>query len=395
MKTLVFNVFLSFTITKVFCQTDVVVGYAYNFNIQRQNDHADAFLLHNAQYSSGDQTLTWKTTHPNFGARGIRFSYSNGIHFFAAREPATSGSTFTPTTRFFIGNDGNVGVGTTSPQVWFGGSTKVFEIAYNRPIIKLNSTNANDLATMVFTNAAVNTTTHNGEFHLNYQYDAASPLNSALRFGTYPSGEVFTILSNGNIGMGLVNPSHKLEVGGALRVSEHILGNSYISVVKSGSYRVSMNGQSHGYITGRNDSNVEKFLIQSNGNSYFNGGNVGIGTSVPDQLLTVKGTVHAEEVIVDLSVLAPDYVFEKRYDLPPLEEVERYISTHRHLPEVPSGKEMEASGVKVGEMEMILLKKIEELTLYLIEMKKINNAQDSVIIELQQKVINATKSLAK
>jgi hypothetical protein len=96
-------------------------------------------------------------------------------------------------------------------------------------------------------------------------------------------------------------------------------------------------------------------------------GKVGIGTLSPDQKLTVKGKIHAEEVIIDLSVPAPDYVFENDYSLTPLDTLKAYLAQHKHLPEVPSAKEMEKDGVKVGEMEMILLKKIEELTLHLIQ----------------------------
>jgi hypothetical protein len=99
-------------------------------------------------------------------------------------------------------------------------------------------------------------------------------------------------------------------------------------------------------------------------------GNVGIGTFSPDQKLTVNGTIHTKEVIVDLSVPAPDYVFQKDYNLLSLSEIEKYINQHKHLPEVPSAKEMETNGVKLMEMNMLLLKKVEELTLHLIELKK-------------------------
>jgi len=99
-------------------------------------------------------------------------------------------------------------------------------------------------------------------------------------------------------------------------------------------------------------------------------GNVGIGTTTPDQKLTVNGIVHASEVQIDLSVPAPDYVFEKNYPLPSLKQIEKYISSYMHLPDVPAAKEMEANGVNVGEMNMMLLKKVEELTLYIIEQQK-------------------------
>ena len=108
---------------------------------------------------------------------------------------------------------------------------------------------------------------------------------------------------------------------------------------------------------------IERMRIDANGN-------VGIGTSQPDAKLTVKGKIHAEEVKIDLQVPAPDYVFEKDYDLKPLSQVEKYITENKHLPEIPSAKTMASEGVNVAEMQMKLLQKIEELTLHLIEQNK-------------------------
>ena len=108
-------------------------------------------------------------------------------------------------------------------------------------------------------------------------------------------------------------------------------------------------------------------------------GNVGIGTINPDTKLAVKGTVHAEEVIVDTSVPVPDYVFENNYVLPTLDQVKSFIDQNKHLPEIPSAKEIEANGLNLGEMNLLLLKKIEELTLYQIESnKKIEMLQKQV-----------------
>jgi hypothetical protein len=114
-------------------------------------------------------------------------------------------------------------------------------------------------------------------------------------------------------------------------------------------------------------------------------GNVGIGTSSPDAKLAVKGTIHAEEVKVDLNVPGPDYVFEKDYNLMSLEEIKAYIDKHKHLPEVPSAKEMETNGVNLSEMNMILLKKVEELTLHVIELKKRDELQQKEIEELKNR----------
>jgi hypothetical protein len=111
--------------------------------------------------------------------------------------------------------------------------------------------------------------------------------------------------------------------------------------------------------------------------SFLHNGYVGIGTSSPDARLAVKGNIHTQEVLVDLSgAVTPDYVFEKEYDLLPLSELESYINENKHLPEVPSAKEMEENGLNLKEMNLLLLKKVEELTLHLIEQnKKIENQQ--------------------
>ncbi|KXX71229.1 hypothetical protein AVL50_09235 [Flammeovirga sp. SJP92] len=100
-------------------------------------------------------------------------------------------------------------------------------------------------------------------------------------------------------------------------------------------------------------------------------GNVGIGTASPDSKLTVKGKIHAQEVKVTVDAgSVPDYVFSEKYNLISLEELEKYINHNSHLPEVKSAKELGAKGLHLAEMNLLLLKKIEELTLYTIEQEK-------------------------
>jgi hypothetical protein len=129
---------------------------------------------------------------------------------------------------------------------------------------------------------------------------------------------------------------------------------------------------------------VNNFLILGN--------NVGIGTKNPDAKLTVAGNIHAQEVKVTTTAGAvPDYVFANDYKLKSLEEVESFIKENSHLPEIPSAKEIEKNGLMLAEMNMNLLKKIEEMTLYMIEVNKKLEIQNLEIQLLKKK--NEDKTL--
>jgi hypothetical protein len=99
---------------------------------------------------------------------------------------------------------------------------------------------------------------------------------------------------------------------------------------------------------------------------------VGINTGEVPQgySLAVKGKVIAEGMKVQYQTAWPDYVFDPGYSLPPLEYTKEFIKEHGHLPGVPSAKDVRANGVDVGEMNAILLKKIEELTLHVLALQE-------------------------
>ncbi|ATP58019.1 hypothetical protein CPT03_16875 [Pedobacter ginsengisoli] len=104
------------------------------------------------------------------------------------------------------------------------------------------------------------------------------------------------------------------------------------------------------------------------GNTIING-NVGIGTTTPNEKLSVNGKVRAKEIKVEAADW-PDYVFAEDYKLPSLNETELHIKEKGHLPGIPSAEEVKANGVDLGEMNAKLLKKIEELTLLMIQLNK-------------------------
>lgn len=97
-------------------------------------------------------------------------------------------------------------------------------------------------------------------------------------------------------------------------------------------------------------------------------GKVGIGTANPQADLSVNGNILAKEIKVKTDISVPDYVFEPDYELRSLEETERYVKSNKHLPGIPSAKQIKADGLDLAEMNLLLLKKVEEMTLQLIQM---------------------------
>jgi hypothetical protein len=116
----------------------------------------------------------------------------------------------------------------------------------------------------------------------------------------------------------------------------------------------------------------------------LNDGKIGIGTATPREKLEVNGIIRATEVKV--MAYTADFVFDKDYDLRALDEVETFIKENKHLPDVPSATQMEEDGIGLSEMNKLLLQKIEELTLYMIELKKENQIQNSVIEDLKNEI---------
>jgi len=181
--------------------------------------------------------------------------------------------------------------------------------------------------------------------------------------------DVYFNMGGGKVGIGTASPDAKLTV------TESAPGTIF-SMSASGANAYFKMGLAADY-TWLQSYGPRPLRINDAGNDvYFNvgGGNVAIGTATADAKLTVKGTIHAQEVRVDLSVPGPDYVFESNYKLLSLVDLNKYIQENKHLPEVPSAKELEQGGVNVSEMNMLLLKKVEELTLYVIELERKVNA---------------------
>ena len=212
-------------------------------------------------------------------------------------------------------------------------------------------------------------------------YGIASPLvtgSADLWLSGYNAIRMFTasnpiprlsILYNGYVGIGTLTPSQLLDIETnadyQFRVGNTTGCGYNIGRTVTTGY-LTFYGDQSGAI-GYNFGGVNGTLMTINGN-----GNVSIGTTLPDPtnaMLTVNGTIHAKEVDVDVNIPA-DYVFKSDYNLMSLNDVEKYVKTNSHLPDIPSAEEITKNGFKMGEMQNKLLQKVEELTLYVIEQQK-------------------------
>lgn len=219
----------------------------------------------------------------------------------------------------------------------------------------------------------------------------------------------FKINATGNIGIGTATPMGKLDVRGGFNLNRPTLFQDDMSAVgiPAGSYLgivpSDISTSNNGYMLfSFPDNNTFRIGTGYDGHlgigtfrdiqfgrytdpylTIKDGGNIGIGTTAPGNYkLAVEGKIGAREVKVTLASWA-DYVFNKEYKLMSLASLETFIKKNNHLPNIPSAQEVKDNGgIDLGEMNRKLLEKIEELTLYVIELKKENEAIKEEVKEL-------------
>ena len=208
MKKTLLILFIITSVIKLYGQQDLVIGTSYNLNLQRKNSHGDAWILHNAEYYQGDDILKWKNSHASFGSRGIRFSYSTGkgIYFYADDKETTANFEFTPTTRFFIGNNGNLGIGTTTPN----------------SKLQLVTGNANGISWKYSASY--------GESSISNIFDSGSDSGNKMNFNVNNvagvANTIMTLRGDGNVGIGTANPQSELAVNGTITSTEVVVTTS-------------------------------------------------------------------------------------------------------------------------------------------------------------------------
>jgi len=384
--------------------------------------------------SSGNLALTYPLLlNPNGGSVGIgtspSFASGTGLEIQQAgpvtlrmqnstnsksmelRQTATYFSLFNINAQHTIlaENGGNVGIGTTSPA----SSLQVvgdFRFGTNGTYTDLG----------VFSDSPLS-----GYNQTNSITPVSVPGSGTSKAALYLKNKTATgttrmdLLVDGNVGIGTTSPTTTLDVASSSTTAGYsgitlensgATGNEAGLILKGGYTTGSVtSGRIYSKFDGGTSYTNARVTIQSmlSGGIFDDtfsatNGKVGIGTMHPDQKLTVNGTIHSSEVIVDTNIPTPDYVFDKTYDLPTLTSVKTYIDKNHHLSEIPSAAEVAKNGQRVGEMNMLLLKKVEELTLYLIERDKQDEKKAAQLTEqqvqidqLKQQLIELKKSLNK
>ncbi|HYF31095.1 MAG TPA: hypothetical protein VD993_08250 [Chitinophagaceae bacterium] len=179
------------------------------------------------------------------------------------------------------------------------------------------------------------------------------------------SGTTGTITRSGVVDIQGESNGLIVDADGSQRMGFMKYATTYAGIWRTSDAWFEIGRVTSGTLTSPSARTVDFFIHES--------GKVGIGTTAPGSFkLAVEGKIGAREIRVTLTNPWPDYVFSNQYKLRSLPSLEEFIKKHGHLPNMPTAQEVKDNGIELGDMSGRLLEKIEELTLYMIELKKEN-----------------------
>ncbi len=353
-------------------------GPAYQSTIQSRDTRTFALGVGGGISFAGNYTAT-----PNHTAfaniSGVKENGSSG-DYSGALIFSTRLNGYQPSEKMRINSSGYVGIGTPSP-----GNKLDVDGGASETAIRISTTNTGASAASLILANSSKTAFNDG---LQIVHGAG-----VTKFNDLVGTNLMSLdLTNGKVGIGTTTPVSTLQLNGDLRFGTNGIYTDlrmYTDAVLSGYNQT--NSIVPVTVPGSGNANAAlhlKNITEVGGTTQMHllvDGNVGIGTINPDAKLAVNGTIHSQEVKVDMNGWS-DYVFEPNYDLPSLTSVKTYIDNNHRLPEMPSTQEVIKSGINLGEMVNLQMKKIEELTLYLIKEHTQNQVFQTTIAELERRL---------
>jgi hypothetical protein len=341
--------------------------YPHQDLIIESNDHTWINLLAPDNKEMG--LLFGKPSHIASG--GIVYDINNNMHF------RTNGNV----NRMFIGSNGNVGIGTTTPSAPLS-----FPAVVGDKITLYPGASGN-----------VGFGVQGNLFQMFSDYSGA---DIAFGYGTSNNfTETMRVGGNGYVGIGRIPGSYKLEIGGTQPGIGFFSGTNFAGLIFAFDNALHIGGKNG--VSGSSAAN--DLILQPPSTFPFFSGNVGVSTNTPTAklqvngntmigsgspaagyALSVNGKIICTEAKVQLNSSWPDYVFQNNYRLMPLQDLEQFVFKKQHLPNIPSATETELNGVELGDMVKRLVEKVEELTLYVIQLKKENTQLSKKIDQLQK-----------
>lgn len=353
-----------------------------------------------------------------------------------------------------VPQNGNVGIGTTSPsaKLQVSGSVRVdstlivsdsvhmassatvgedLKVSGNLYIPNIPSiVSVKDETILVTNSQGLTEKSTLGTLSQSLYSFSCAPIGGVVQSPTWANGpnKLFSGCPEVLVGIGLTSPTRTLEVNGTTKISGHTWLETSLSL------GADVNGFSKFFIRNSNSSaaieidntgntkqypkllyfeydndgteiikvqntaqNYVPFLLNASGQMTINNGTTNIFELASDGQLIIRnatqknfqfdvnGLFRARRVRVDAETWA-DYVFEPNYKLMPLNEVKNFVATNKHLPGVPSEQEVVEKGIDLAEMNTILIQKIEELMLHLIDQSEQTAALKAEIEALKQKI---------